>query len=117
ILLLILSFGIFSGYAQTPGENCTNPIVVTSLPFNTTDDTANFGSNYNGAPGTTCGTTSNYLDGDEVVYQFTPANNTYASIELSNIGSAYTSVFVYTACGNIGTTCLDGIVNTNSTNN
>src|SRR5690606_11187073 len=117
IFLLILSFGIFSGYAQTPGEDCANPIIIATLPFNTSDDTANYGSNYSGVPGTTCGTTDNYLDGDEVVYQFTPVNNTFVSIELSTIGSTYASVFIYTACGDIGTACLDGIVNANSTNN
>ena len=40
------SLGDFSTGCTLPGETCANPIVIASLPYNTTDDTANYGDDY-----------------------------------------------------------------------
>ena len=112
----------FSGDFETgctlPGEVCENAIVVGSLPYNTTDDTANYGDDYSGSVGATgCGTTSNYLNGDDVVYAYTATSDTSINVALSSIGSTYSGVFVYTDCEDIGVACVAGFGNGSSTAN
>ncbi|NNK81771.1 MAG: T9SS type A sorting domain-containing protein [Flavobacteriaceae bacterium] len=98
-----------------PGEICSNPIVVSSLPFNTTDDTANYGDDYSGSPGASgCGTTSSYLNGDDVVYAYTASSDTSINVTMSSIGSTYSGIFVYTDCADIGTACIAGEGNSGS---
>src|SRR5690606_11968542 len=49
--------GPFTYSIAGPGETCSNPIVVTTpLPYTTTDNTNNYGDDYSGSPGTSCGT-------------------------------------------------------------
>ncbi len=96
------------------GFDCSNPIVVGALPYNTTDDTVNYGDVYDGVPGTNC-SASNYLSGDDVVYSYTAAIDGSISIDLTAIGDTYAGVFVYADCADIGTTCLAGDVNANAT--
>ncbi|MEZ4855436.1 MAG: hypothetical protein R2812_03035 [Gelidibacter sp.] len=85
-------------------------ILSTPLPYSTTDDTSNYGDDYVGSPGATCGSTSGYLGGDDVVYAYTPTADTSIDISLTGIGT-YTGIFVYTDCGNIGVNCETGAVN------
>ncbi len=97
------------------GATCQAPIVMT-LPFSTTDNTSNFGDNYDGVPGASgCATTSNYLDGDDVVYAYTATTSGNISIGLTNIGT-YAGVFVYDDCADIGVECLGGAVSGGTTN-
>lgn len=99
------------------GETCETAIMVNALPYNTTDDTANFGDDYSGSPGANgCGTTSSYLNGDDVVYAYTAAADGTINIAMSAIGDTYSGVFVYTDCASIGTECVAGFGNGNSTN-
>jgi hypothetical protein len=112
----------FSGDFETgctlPGEVCENAIVVGSLPYNTTDNTVNYGDDYSGSVGATgCGTTNNYLNGDDVVYAYTATSDTSIKVALSSIGSTYSGVFVYTDCADIGTACVAGFGNGTSTAN
>jgi gliding motility-associated-like protein len=94
-----------------PGETCGNPILVTTpLPYTTDDNTSNYGDDYSGSPGATCGTTSGYLGGDDVVYAYTPTADTSIDISLTGVGT-YTGLFVYTDCANIGVNCETGAVN------
>ena len=94
------------------GETCAAPIAVGALPYNTTDNTANYGDNYTDSPGATgCGSTNGYLTGDDVVYSYTATFSGSINIALSSIGSNYTGMFVYNDCGDIGTTCANGAVN------
>src|SRR5690606_25528584 len=85
--------------------------VSTPLPFVTTDDTSNYMDDYSGSPGTTCGSTFGYLNGDDVVYLYTPTSDTSIDIELSNLSDNYTGIFVYDECADIGTSCLTGATN------
>lgn len=93
------------------GALCDDPIVVGALPYNTTGDTNGFGDDYTGSPGASCGSTSSYLNGDDIVYSYTPTANGDFNIALSGLSANYAGVFVYDSCANIGTTCLNGDVN------
>ena len=90
------------------GDTCAAPIVIASLPYSTTDNTANYGDNFEGSPGATgCGTTNGYLNGDEVVYAYTAAVTGIISLDLTGIGE-WTGMFVYDDCADIGTNCIGG---------
>lgn len=103
-ILMLIPLGVFA----QPGNLCTNPIVITSLPYTTTDDTANYGDNYD--PQTTthpdCNGTSYgnyYHGGNDVIYSYTPTSNGLVKFELPNV-VAWTGMFIYTDCANIGIT-------------
>ncbi|KAF2508860.1 hypothetical protein E0W72_09855, partial [Flavobacterium arcticum] len=97
---------LFSTVAM--GETCGAPIEIATLPYSTTDNTSNYGDDYNASPGATgCGTTGNYLNGDDVVYSFTSTIDGLISIEMTNNG-ADSGIFVYSDCADIGTACIDG---------
>ena len=91
------------------GGVCTDPIVVTSLPYNTTDDTANYQDDYDGSAGENCGQSSNYyLNGDDVVYSYTPASDASINISMTP-DTTYSGIFVYNSCDDIGVECVAGI--------
>ncbi|TYC17949.1 T9SS type A sorting domain-containing protein [Bizionia gelidisalsuginis] len=97
------------------GEICESAIEVTALPYNTSDDTANYGDDYTGSPGASgCGTTSSYLNGDDVVYSYTASADGTINIALSALGSTYSGAFVYTDCADIGSACAVGFGNGSS---
>jgi large repetitive protein len=89
------------------GATCAAPRVISLLPYSETGNTAPYGSNYNGAPGTGCNTTGNYLAGNEVVYSYTAGFTGNISVSLTNNG-ANSGMFIYTSCTNIGTQCAAG---------
>lgn len=102
--------------APPEGSTCGNPIIVTTaLPYSTNDDTSNYGDDYGGTAGTDCGSGSDYLNGDDVVYAYSPTTNTSIDIELSSLTANYAGLFVYTDCANIGALCQSGGVNQFST--
>ncbi len=104
--------GPFTYRVSGPGETCEAPIMVTTpLPYLTTDNTSNYLDDYNGSPGADCGSTFGYLNGDDVVYAYSPDSDTSVDIELTEITDNYTGVFVYTDCANIGTACETGATN------
>ena len=106
----------FTTIAAPPvGEVCGNPIVVGALPYSTTDETENYGDDYTGAPGASCSSTSSYLNGDDVVYSYSPGSNTSIDVDLTAIGSNYAGIFIYTDCADIGNTCVTGATNGGST--
>jgi hypothetical protein len=96
------------GMVAQPGNFCTDPIVITSLPYTTTDDTANYGDNYD--PQTTthpdCNGTSYgnyYHGGNDVIYAYTPATSGFVKFEMPSV-VGWTGMFIYTDCANIGIT-------------
>ncbi|TVR77714.1 MAG: hypothetical protein EA412_10170, partial [Chitinophagaceae bacterium] len=92
-----------------PGADCSNPIMITSLPYTTTDNTENYFDVYSGSPGSSgCGTTSAYLNGDDVVYAYTADFTGNIDITMSPVGS-WSGIFIYADCADIGTACLDGV--------
>ncbi|MEH6536662.1 MAG: choice-of-anchor J domain-containing protein, partial [Psychroserpens sp.] len=104
--------GPFAYRVSGPGEVCESSIVVTNpLPYTTTDDTSNYTDDYSGTPGADCGSGNGYLNGDDVVYAYTPTADTSIDITVSNLSDNYTGVFVYTDCANIGNQCETGAIN------
>jgi hypothetical protein len=100
--ILLVSAALFA----QPGNLCTNPIVISSLPYTTTDDTANYGDNYD--PQTTTHPDCNgqtygnyYHGGNDVIYAYTPAANGTVKFEIPN-AVGWTGMFIYTDCANIG---------------
>ncbi|MBO9692937.1 T9SS type A sorting domain-containing protein [Chryseobacterium sp.] len=105
---MLISFFSITYYSAQVGTTCENPIVINSLPYTTTDDTANYADNYDPDPSTniTCGwhTWGNYFhSGNDVIYSYTPSTTGTITIEIpSSAAKAYTGMFVYTSCSNIG---------------
>ncbi|MFL9837854.1 fibronectin type III domain-containing protein [Flavobacterium sp. ST-75] len=90
------------------GATCAAPIEITSLPYSTTDNTAGYGDDYSGSPGASgCGTTSSYLNGDDVVYAYTAPADGVISIDATNLGN-FAGAFVYESCDDIGVNCIAG---------
>ncbi|NDJ00028.1 hypothetical protein GWA97_13135, partial [Flavobacterium sp. LaA7.5] len=90
------------------GETCGAPIEVTTLPYSTTDNTSGYGDDYNGSPGASgCGSTSGYLNGDDVVYSYTADADGVISLDMTNTGT-YAGLFVYDDCADIGVSCIAG---------
>ena len=95
-LLKIFSLGLLLAfafsYARAQGGTCVDPIVISSLPYSTTDNTSNYGSNYTGVDRPPLGGeqvangtgSDSYLNGDDAVYSFTPSNSGCFNIKLSN---------------------------------
>ena len=102
--------GPFTFCTPALGESCAAPIVVTGLPYTTTDNTSNYGDNaaIEGSPGATgCGTTSDYLGGNDVVYAYTPTTTGYIDI-LMTPTATWSGIFVYDDCADIGVNCIGG---------
>ncbi|MBX9448978.1 MAG: T9SS type A sorting domain-containing protein [Taibaiella sp.] len=99
------------------GATCENPLEITSIPYAHTSNTAEYGDNPNieGSAGSSCGSSSSYLNGDDVVYEFTSPITGNIDIELTGITNTYAGIFVYSSCDDIGVSCLDGGVNGSST--
>src|SRR5699024_4564487 len=104
ILVALLSLvPLWQALAQE-GNTCNNPIVITSLPYNTTDDTADYSNEYSGPPATQCGTVWHYLSGYDVVSAYTASYTGELSINMSPEGQ-YAGMFVYDNCSDIGVVC------------
>ncbi|WP_374552032.1 choice-of-anchor J domain-containing protein [Flavobacterium sp.] len=88
--------------------SCSAPIQVTTLPYSTTDNTANYADNYDTAQPATCaGGTTNYMGGNDVFYSYTPTTNQVISITMTPT-AANTSVYIYDGCANLTVACLGG---------
>lgn len=91
------------GQASIPGEICSNPIEITTLPYATTDNTENYGDHYGSSDipdlidGAIGNPSPNYLNGDEAVYAYTPTENQIIDISVTEHGT-WTGVFVFTGC-------------------
>lgn len=103
---LFISFFGISG-AQV-GTVCTNPIVISTLPYTTTDDTANYADNYDPDPDNSpaCSGSAdeygNYFhSGNDVIYSYTATFTGTIKIEIPG-GTGWTGLFVYNSCADIG---------------
>jgi len=108
----------YSFVAPVPpvGSTCANPIEVT-LPFSETGDTLDhFDTIYEGSPGATgCGTTSNYLNGNDIVYSYTADFTGSIKILLTpETDNTWGGLFVYGSCSDIGVSCLGGVSGSNA---
>ena len=102
LLFLAVTFSTAS-YSQT-GDSAEDPIIIGEIPFFDSDDTSNYSSYYNGYVVEGCCTSncgsgsygSPNLQGPEVVYSYTPAEDTQVSVRLFGVQSDYPSS-VYTS--------------------
>ncbi len=101
--------GPFNFTTVVPGTNCTAPIVIPGNTYSQTSNTNLYGDDIEGTPGATgCGTTSTtFLNGDEVVYTYTPTYTGNAGFSMTNNG-ANSGMFIYTSCASIGVNCISG---------
>jgi|GEM_PF-834320 len=94
-------------FSQTPppppGIDCSAPIVINSLPYNTTDDTANYGDDFDNGDSDCSGF---YLSGDDVVYSFTPAEDGNYNFLLSNLSEDWSGLHVLDGCIDASPTCV-----------
>jgi hypothetical protein len=91
------------------GSSCATPLVVESVPFLTEGVNAgDYGNFHNAAQlneSSSCGSTF-YINGDEVVYSFTPAVSGAYEIRSFDFDQNSTALFVMDGCPGEGTTCL-----------
>ena len=88
------------------GAVCDNSIVVTTLPYTTSDDTSNYGDDYGtadrpalaGAQYTDGTGSDSYLTGDDVVYSFTPAQDGQFNFELILPTSDWYGFWLFEGC-------------------
>lgn len=107
-LLVLLLFGVgINVFGQS--SLCEEAESIT-LPFATTDDTANYGNNYFGGPGVSCNGPLSYLYGNDVVYAYTATFDGSINLFLSTHDEVV-GLFVYGSCANIGQVCLAGVTN------
>lgn len=95
---------------------CGAPIVIGSLPYNTTDNTSNYADNYDITQPTACaGTAVNYMVGNDVFYSYTaPANGTINIRMTPTVNGS--GIFVYdNTCPGAGVPCVGGAAGNNTT--
>lgn len=109
-----LEYSFTTNPAPPIGNVCENPIVISSLPYSSLDNTSNYADDYSGGQGSNCGSnTQFYLDGDDVVYKYTANTTGFINITLTPNSSVdiYSGIFIYGSCSDIGTNCLAGVAN------
>ncbi len=85
------------------GSTADNPIVIENLPFNTSDDTINYGDDYtNSATG--CDGSGSYLGGDDVVYLYTATTDTTLNVAFTPEGT-WSGIYVFANIEDIGVNC------------
>lgn len=90
------------------GTDCNTPLEITALPYHHSDNTQRFGSSYSGSQGNGC-IGSDFLEGTEVVYEYTPSTDDYLNVKVSNlIGEDRVGIFMYESCADIGVNCYEG---------
>ena len=100
--------GPITGSTRPIGITCAEPIVVTQTPFQTSNNTLDFGDDIEGNPGAGCNATgTNFLNGNEVFYAYTPTITGNVSIVMTNNGPA-SGMFVYADCNAVGNNCIAG---------
>jgi gliding motility-associated-like protein len=107
--------GPFNFTTLTPGLTCPTAIIIPpTLPYSTTDTTANYSDTTDVTQPTACaGTTTNYMTGNDVFYSYTATTTGAIGITMTPSGATATNsgIFVYNGCSNVGVTCLAGVAN------
>ncbi|SEP93089.1 choice-of-anchor J domain-containing protein, partial [Flavobacterium urocaniciphilum] len=105
-------FGPRSFQTTSFGDTCAGPIIVGTLPYSSTENTANFLDTNDLQPPLACtGSATNYMAGNDVFYSFTPSFTGNIAVSLTPT-AANSSIHIYSACpGTAGATCLWGAGN------
>jgi hypothetical protein len=113
LLTLALNFISLFGFSQ-PGFSCATPIAIGSLPYATTDDTANYGDTTDVSPPYSClNSSGNYMSGNDVFYSYTPTTNGNINITMTPTAT-WSAIMVYDGCTNVGVACLAAVGNGNT---
>ncbi len=106
--------GPFNFSTLAIGTACADPIVIPSLPYQTIDNTGNYGNTLAGPQlaGCIAGGT-NYQAGNDVFYSYTAAENCLVSFTLAPT-AANSSMFIYPSCAGLTGACLAAVGNTNA---
>ena len=100
--------GPFNFQTIAIGTDCATPLQVVTLPYNHSGDTQIYGDSYSGSPGNGC-IGNNYLEGNEVVYTYTPTVDDYLNVKVSDlVGEDNVGIFIYESCADIGNNCYAG---------
>lgn len=103
VTAVVFIFAFTTANAQIAGEVCENPIVISSLPFTDIGNTGDYGDRYGPsdkpprAAGAIGDPYANYLEGDDVVYAYTPSEDGIIDISVTE-HDKFTGVFVFTGC-------------------
>lgn len=84
------------------GASCQTAHQVTTFPYLAIDDTNNYEDAYDSSP---CSNT--YMNGKDVFYQITPANDMSINIDVTSIDNNGASIHVVEGCIDTATNCVD----------
>ncbi|MBK9543343.1 MAG: T9SS type A sorting domain-containing protein [Bacteroidetes bacterium] len=88
--------------ATSIGATCANPVVISTLPYNSVNETtACMGDDYNDLTPGTCATV--YNSGEDKVYSYVSAGNQCISITINNGSTSLMGFQVYFGCPGSGT--------------
>ena len=104
--------GPFNFQTLAIGTSCSDPIVIGALPYQTIDNTGNYGNTLAGPQLSSCIPGSvNYQSGNDVFYSYTATENCSVSFTLDPTQTR-SSMFIYPSCAGVTGPCLAGIGNT-----
>ncbi|MFN2422857.1 MAG: fasciclin domain-containing protein [Cryomorphaceae bacterium] len=95
-----------NGTCLTDGQDCENAALVETLPYINSGNTSAFGNDYSSSdvplqlPGGAVGTgtlNSNYLNGPEAVFAYTPDEDGFIDVAVTGSGTS-TGLFVFSSC-------------------
>lgn len=99
-------------YVFSQGETFSDPIVISTLPYTTSDNTALYGDDYDNED-SPCD--ENYLSGDDVVYAYTPTATGNFVLTLSNLSGTWAGIHVLDGSLDSGTpNCVGFLGNSSS---
>lgn len=101
--------GPFNFTTSPAGSICSSPIFINSLPYSHTANTSTYGDEVDTPQGAGCaGGATNYMQGAEVFYSYTPTVSGNITISMTPTGVS-SSLYVYNGCANVGVSCLAGV--------
>lgn len=111
--------GPFNFITKICGVTCADPVVINSLPYIDTNNTANFADNYDANQGNSCNTTpatTNYVTGNDAFYNYVADFTGFIDITLipTNSNDVKSSIFVFNACNISNNSCLAGAADATS---
>ncbi|WP_299386368.1 T9SS type A sorting domain-containing protein [uncultured Lacinutrix sp.] len=90
-----LDLGTFTNTCPIAGQLCSSAIDITSIPYTTTDNTANYFDDYeNGS--SPC--SAYYMSGDDVFYSYSPIITQTYRVSLTGIDASYSGLHIWDGC-------------------
>uniref|UniRef100_UPI0037C0BE92 choice-of-anchor L domain-containing protein n=1 Tax=Flavobacterium sp. TaxID=239 RepID=UPI0037C0BE92 len=103
--------GPFNFTTLAIGTACSDAIIIPSLPYQTVNNTGNFGNTLAGPQLASCIPGGvNYQSGNDVFYSYTAAENCTVSFTLSPTETR-SSMFIYPSCAGLTGACLAAVGN------